>query len=102
MYPSGELKILATRKAALQTRIAARRWQCVEAAGELAKPVASIDGLISRWRRLPPLVRKIGTPVALLLMRQGLRRFGGGKLAGWIRGMPTILRTAGMFAKARA
>jgi hypothetical protein len=102
MYPSGELNVLALRKAAVQARIAAHRWQCAAAAVELARPLAWIDRAHARWKSISPLAKMIGTPVAMLLGRKLFQKLGGGNLGMLARSAPAILEAVKMFAKARA
>jgi hypothetical protein len=95
MYPAGELTQLSVRKAMVRVRIAEHRWQCVEAGTELARPVEVVDGLLAKWRRISPVAKAIGTPLALLALRQlvfkRLRH-----IAAIARAMPLIFQTARM------
>ena len=81
MYPSGELKRLADRKALLQARIAVRRWECAAAASELARPLALIDRGLEIWRRIAPFVKILSVPLGLIATR-AITRKRKGKAAG--------------------
>jgi hypothetical protein len=74
MYPSGELKWLATRKRALRSRIAWHRWEWASAGARLAQPVEVADALIARWRQLSPLLKLTAVPLGLLLKRRKFSR----------------------------
>jgi hypothetical protein len=52
MYPSKRLTCLAARKAALQTRIALRRTECVEAGLRVERTLAEIAAWRRRLRRM--------------------------------------------------
>jgi hypothetical protein len=75
MYPTGELNVLLARKATLRRRIAVRRWQCVEDAQEIARPLAVIDRIYATWKKIRPWVKIAGVPAALLLARSLGGRF---------------------------
>lgn len=52
MYPSKRLTSLAARKSALQTRIALRRAECVEAGFRIERTLAEIEAWRQRLRRI--------------------------------------------------
>lgn len=102
MYPRGELKRLAARKALLQARITLRRLECQLHAERIAQPLRAVDRLWARWRQIAPLVQMVGMPVALWGVTKWLRRGGaGGKWAGWLKYAPVALRAVRMLAQAR-
>lgn len=69
MYPHKELIALGAREAALRQRIAVRRWECAAAASRVARPLAWLDRMLERLRRLSPLAKVALIPLALLLRR---------------------------------
>lgn len=99
MYPSGELRILAARKALLEARIAARRWQCAQHGVRLAQPIAWLDRACAQWQRISPLVKALGIPVLFGVGRKMAKR--GGVVSGVLRYAPLVLQGWRMFAKAR-
>ena len=107
MYPSGELKRLADRKTLLQARIAVRRWECVVAAMEISRPLATIDRGVAVWHRISPFVKVLGVPLALLIARIVRRKHKGkptgkSKLAAFMTALPIIMRGINMVKDARA
>lgn len=101
MYPSGELRILAARKALLEARIAARRWQCAQHSARLAQPIAWIDRAYTQWSRISPVVKALGVPLLFGLGRRMAKRRGG-MVSGVLRYAPLVLQGWRMFAKSRA
>jgi hypothetical protein len=100
MYPSGDLAQLAARKGFLQARIALRREQSREALVRLTRPVAVVDDWLERWRRVGPMVKIVGIPLALLLARKLVRRMGRGRWVMLARSLPVVVRAARAFAGA--
>lgn len=102
MYPRGELKRLAARKALLQARIELRRLECALHAHRLAQPLHAIDRGWAQWRQIAPWVKLVGVPVAIWAVAKWARRNGrGGKLAGLLKYAPLAIRAARAFAQAR-
>lgn len=102
MYPRGELNRLAARKALLEARIELRRLECQLHAHRLAQPLHFADRARAQWRRIGPLVKLIGVPVAIWAVTKWARRKGGGgKLAGWLKYAPLAIQAAQAFARAR-
>lgn len=107
MYPAGELNELATRKALLRLRIATRRLECAQAASELARPLGWIDRAVAAWRRISPLTKAVGLPIAMFAAKKLFGRFGGiataaGKLPGLFRHLPIVLQAFRAMAGRRA
>lgn len=107
MYPHGELKALAARKAILQARIAVRRWESAQAAAEFAHPLALIDRGVAMWRRISPFVKLLAVPGGLLLAklwksRHPGRGAPGGKIGLLFAALPAILRGLKFFQEMRA
>lgn len=107
MYPHGELKALAARKAILQARIAVRRWESAQAAAELAHPIALVDRGVEMWRRISPFVKLLAVPGGLLLAKLWKSRHpgrggSGGKLGLLFAALPAILRGVKFFQEMRA
>jgi len=107
MYPHGELKALASRKAILQARIAVRRWESAQAAAELAHPIALVDRGVEMWRRISPFVKLLAVPGGLLLAklwksRHPGRGWSGGKIGMLLAALPAILRGVKFFQAMRA
>ena len=100
MYPSGELSLLAARKAVVRRRIAQRRWQCVQDAAALARPLGWISRVVEVWQRISPLVKIAGVPVILTLTRKFFGR--AGRVASLARLVPLVLQTAKMVSRWRA
>ncbi len=97
MYPRGELDDLAARKVILQARIAVRRWECAQAAAELAQPVALVDRALELWARISPFVKLLAVPAGVMLAKllRGRSRQGGGrggKLAALLGLIPMVVR----------
>jgi hypothetical protein len=101
MYPSRELAQLAARKSILLARIEVRRWECAQAAAELSRPIAIVDRGIEMWRRISPMVKFLGLPMALFGTGKILRRAGRGKWTKLAAMMPAILRGAKMVMQMR-
>lgn len=74
MYPSGQLKELAVRKAVLQQRIAVQRARCVLEAAQILPPLQLADELILKFQRMSPLLRAVGLPLGAWLGRRLLQR----------------------------
>lgn len=74
MYPQGELKVLAWRKARLRRKIAVQRDDCAEAASRVAEPLAWIDRALAQWRRLSPFLKFAALPLGFVLKRSLLPR----------------------------
>lgn len=107
MYPHGELKALANRKAILQARIAVRRWESAQAAAELAQPIALIDRGVEMWRRISPFIKLLAVPGGLLLAKLWKSRHPGrgrpgGKIGLLLAAVPAILRGLKFFQEMRA
>jgi hypothetical protein len=107
MYPSGELKRLADRKALLQARIAVRRWNMVAAASDVARPIASLDRGLEVWHRISPFVKLFGVALGLLIPRIMARRrkgkpTGKSKFAAFMAALPLIIRGINMVKQAHA
>lgn len=90
MYPAGELRRLAARKALLEARISMRRLQCMVHGAELARPIGWIDRAWTHWKKISPFVKMIGVPLALGVGRKVARRHG--KISGLIRYLPIVLQ----------
>ena len=101
MYPSGELAALAERKRALQARIDVRRWECAEAAAELARPLATLDRGLALWRRIAPTVKMFAVPLGWFVARFVMNRARRGKLSSVLSMLPLILRGARMVLRMR-
>jgi hypothetical protein len=102
MYPSGELNLLGARKALVRVRIAEHRWQCIQAAGELSKPVEFLDRAWATWKKISPLMKMAGVPLTWMLVKR-MKIFGRlAKVASFARTLPVILNTAKAVASWRA
>ena len=107
MYPTGELKQLAARKALLQARIAVRRWELAATAAEVARPVAAIDRGLQIWHRISPLVKLFAVSLGLLIPRILARRLKGkptgkSKFAAFMTALPLIIRGINIVKQAHA
>ena len=107
MYPSGELKQLEDRKALLRARIAVRRWEMAVAAGEVARPIATIDRGLEIWRRISPFAKLLGVSLGFLIPRIMARRSRGkpagkSKFAALMAALPLIVRGINLVKAARA
>ena len=102
MYPRRELDRLGARKAIVHARIEVHRWECVQAAAELSRPVAVIDRGIELWRRLSPLVKLMGLPMAFFGTRKVLRCVGRGKWSKLAALLPAVMRGARLVRQMRA
>lgn len=100
MYPAGELRRLAARKALLEARISVRRLQCMMHGAELARPINWIDRAWTQWKRISPLVKLVGVPVAIGLGQKMARRHG--RLSGLLRFAPVVLQGWRMVHNRRA
>jgi hypothetical protein len=69
MYPEGELRLLAARKAAVRQRIHEGRAECAEAIATLARPIEWLDRALEKWRRITPVLKLAAVPLVLLLKR---------------------------------
>jgi hypothetical protein len=69
MYPQEELSLLAGRKAELRQRIHDRRLECAEAFIRVARPLEMLDRVLSKWRKLSPMLKLAAVPRALLMKR---------------------------------
>src|SRR5207248_1856103 len=82
----------------LRARIAEHRWECIEAAATLARPLQWMDRVVATWRRFSPLVRLAGLPLAWMVARR-LKLFSRiAKVTALARSLPLILNTARMVA----
>jgi hypothetical protein len=99
MYPAGELTLLATRKALVRVRIAEHRWQCIEAGAVIVAPVEKLDHALAIWRRISPLAKVIGIPLAMLLARRFVKR--AAKYGAFLKFAPIVLQAARMVAGMR-
>jgi len=101
MYPDGEIGGLAARRELLCARIAARRQASVEAAVELTRPLGWIDQMVARWRGVSPLIKLVGVPAGLYVLRS-VFRVGRGRwvMVGML--MRFILRATRAAGKSRA
>lgn len=102
MYPRRELDALAARKAIVQARIEVRRWECVQAAQALSRPIAVVDRGLELWRRISPLVKLMGLPAAFLGARKIFRKAGPGKWSKLAALLPAIFRGARIVMQMRA
>lgn len=107
MYPRGELDRLADRKMILQARIAVRRWEGVEAAGALVRPIAFLDRALDVWGRISPFVKMLAVPgglfVAKLVKERRAAHGGhGGKLGMLLGALPAIVSGVQFFQQMRA
>lgn len=109
MYPSRDLADLATRKSILQARIAVRRWECVAAAAQLARPIATIDRGVEMWRKISPFVKFAAVPGGFLFARflggrRGSTTAAGkrGKLGTVLAALPLIMRGVRLVGQLRA
>ncbi len=66
MYPTRHLKRLDRHKQRLRSRIARQRAACIQAAGRIEQPLDLFDRLAALWRSLPPALRLVVLPLALL------------------------------------
>lgn len=102
MYPAGQLTEIASRKAALRSRIATRRLECVAYAAEVARPIAWIDRAAAQWRKISPYAKLAIVPLASLLLRRKTaarnRTPGWGR---WLKLMPIVASAARMWGKLR-
>ena len=69
MYPEGELRRLAAKKAAIRHRIHGRRSECAAALATLARPIEWLDRALAQWRKLSPFLKLGAIPLVLLLKR---------------------------------
>ena len=82
----------------LQARIAVRRWECVQAAAELSKPIAVVDRGIELWHRFAPFLKLFSVPAAFLLTRRlGRKRRDGAKqsrskIGLLLRALPLVVK----------
>ncbi len=81
MYPTGQLNDLALHKSALRLKIAARRAQCVEYAGNVARPIAAIDRAAAQWRKIAPYAKLAAIPLGFLLQRRMTKKRA--TVSGW-------------------
>lgn len=103
MYPAWELRRLAAHKSALHKRIALRRLACVQAAAQVARPLAWLDRVVAFWRRLSPFAKFAAVPLGILVQRAVAPRVGIlGQLARWgplafaaVRGIGALAKTNG-------
>jgi hypothetical protein len=100
MPPARELTELAERKAALRRRIATSRLHCAALAGEVARPLARIDRLVARWRRISPYLKMVGVPLSWWLW-QRFRRRKTDLLSHVMRWAPAVFGLARKFAAGR-
>ncbi len=99
MYPQGELKLIALRKAQLQRRSALRREVCVEAAAQIVRPLEWFDEARAKWKRLSPLVKLGGLAFGVVARKKFLPRGGLGSWLRWgtaavslVRGLRAVRR----------
>jgi hypothetical protein len=100
MYPTGELGHLAARKELLQARIALRREESRVAMVRLSRPVALVDDWLERWRKISPLMKVVGVPLALMLVKKSARLMGRGRWVVLAKSLPMVFRAARAFAGA--
>jgi len=100
MYPAGELKLLAARKARLEARIGRHRGECVALCRHLVGPLETIDTWRDRLRRIGSYL-----PVGLALLglwrrhakpAEPARESWGGRLSRWA---PVVLQGVQLFKK---
>jgi hypothetical protein len=101
MYPTGELGKLAARKELLQARIAFRREEARVSVERLTRPVAVLDEWLERWRRVSPLAKVVGVPVALVAFKKLAGLLRGGRWAMAARFLPAVIQAARAFADSR-
>lgn len=102
MYPDQELSRLADHKARLRRDIATQRIACVQAAAQVARPLAWLDRVMALWRRLPPLAKFAAVPLGILFQRAAMPRRGWlGSLTRWGPLAFSVLRAVGAAAKTR-
>jgi hypothetical protein len=109
MYPQRELTQLAARKFTLRRDIALHRAQCVEAAVQMAKPLAWLDRVVAFWRRLSPLVKLavVAVPLGLLVKRKvsprqnilGLLLRWSPFIFGIVRGINSVEKTRAGYSR---
>jgi hypothetical protein len=109
MYPHGELERLKTRKRILQARIDVRRWECVVAATELARPVAMVDRGMTMWHRVAPFAKLLAIPAGIMFTRQMAKGRSprtaaakSGKVAAILGALPIIIRVARLVGNVHA
>jgi hypothetical protein len=99
MYPRAELTELAARRAALQTRIAARRALTATVAARVIRPLAKFDQLHARWRKVSPVLKIAAVPLAFVLKQ---RFFPGVSLwRSMLRWSPLMLGMMRRMSRAR-
>lgn len=86
MYPNAELTRLAARKLVLEQDVAVRRAQCQRATSRLLQPATWFDGVLPRWRRLPPLAR-LGLVTLGLVLKRTIFALPAGRLPSRSRGV---------------
>ena len=102
MYPRAELDRLAARKELLHARIAVRRLECAEYACTLSRPLAFIDRMTEKWRRISPWVTLIGVPVGVIVGRRLSKQGHGGKITALLKYAPLALQAMRLVIQARA
>lgn len=100
MYPTGELKDLARRKALLRQSIARRRSDCAAALAEVAQPLAWLDRAHALWHRLTPFLQLFAAVFGPSAARTfAPRRKFFHRVVRWA---PSLFRLFSVFRRARA
>lgn len=100
MYPEGDLKRLAGRKALVRSRIALHRMETALYGRDVMRPVLAIDRAITSWRRISPWVKLAAVPLGFMAQRSVLRRIG--PLRRILRWAPTALGALRIFREMSA
>lgn len=100
MYPSEELKRLATRKVTLRRSIAVHRLQCTRSAAQAGRPLQWLDRLLGLWDRFSPLTKFAALPLGFLARRLISPRSKW--LGSLIRWMPLFSGVAGTFFRRKS
>ncbi len=100
MYPQSELTRLASHKAVLLRRVAARRAQCIQATARLVQPLEWLDQALSFWRRVAPFARFASVPLGFLFKRSAAPRIR--ILGSLLRWGPLVLGAVRGLARTRS